>query len=669
MKNRFQNVKLFLATLLTVFGSSACHDAGIEVFDTDLSQQLRPFEVTALALDAERISVSWQGSGSLFRLEYAKNETFDEASTTVVETDLKQYTATGLDEASTYYFRVQTLSENPAVAVSEYSAVAYARTLVEPKIPNVTASSTMEYTLSPWSVTCTVTMTWGDSSLEPEAITSVKATPVAGGEALTFAVSEEEAAAQSFSFSEGILTDTEYLFELYVGTRMRGSCTHRTVPGPTPALYTSSQLDFSTSPITATVEVRWELYYITPDQLKEVLFTRSGAETPERQESITPEDIAAGSMTVTELIPGTEYRIDLKGIDDTTIATTTCTTSEAPGDDVLIVRPEEDLSAIISDPERTHERIYLIPGEYSLWDGSATTITRNLELYAENPQTTTLVAPRNFQLEGTMDFIVFRNLRIVCSTYLVQAKSDYDLARYTVDNCIVDLNSGATGGSTLFSTSTGSASSQILHEYEVVNSTIFANAGQTQNIVYGSASSSIGRFEKITMRNSTFSNCARGLITVSNTADIPYEIVLDGCTLYNMGCAGSNALLDIRIAGTQYAAQRSIALRNSIIHYGSTKGYKLLQFGGKEEGDYIPSEQIDCENFHYFSSQTPAFGSSAYNIADRMTSYSGTPTDLWSNPMADPSAAGASFRIKDPAIRAAQEAAGTTLGDQRWEEQ
>lgn len=669
MKNRFQNVKLFLATLLTAFGSSACHDAGIEVFDTDLSQQLRPFEVTALALDAERISVSWQGSGSLFRLEYAKDETFDEASTTVVETDLKQYIATGLDEASTYYFRVQTLSENPAVAVSEYSAVAYARTLVEPKIPNVTASSTMEYTLTPWSVTCTVTMTWGDSSLEPEAITSVKATPVAGGEALTFAVSEEEAAAQSFSFSEGILTDTEYLFELYVGTRMRGFCTHRTVPGPTPALYTSSQLDFSTSPITATVEVRWELYYITPDQLKEVLFTRSGAETPERQESVSPEDIAAGSMTVTGLIPGTEYRIDLKGIDDTTIATTTCTTSEAPGDDVLIVRPEEDLSAIISDPERTHERIYLIPGEYSLSDENATTITRNLELYAESPQTTTVMAPKNFQPEGTMDFIVFRNLRIVCSTYLVQAKSDYDLARYTIDNCIVDLNSGTTGSSTLFNTSTGSASSQILHEYEVVNSTIFANAGQAQNIVYGSASGSIGRFEKITMRNSTFSNCARGLIYVTNTADIPFEIVIDGCTFYNMGCTGSNALLDIRIAGTQYAAQRSIALRNSIVHYGSTKGYQLLRFAGSGEGQYIPKEQISCENFYYFSSQTPAFGSSAYNIADRMTSYSGAPTDLWSNPMADPSSAGASFRIKDPELRAAQEAAGTTLGDQRWEEQ
>ena len=80
-----------------------------------------------------------------------------------------------------------------------------------------------------------------------------------------------------------------------------------------------------------------------------------------------------------------------------------------------------------------------------------------------------------------------------------------------------------------------------------------------------------------------------------------------------------------------------------------------------------PKEQIDCANFYHFASQTPAFGSSAYNVADRMTPYNGAPADLWQNPMADPSAAGASFRIKDQSVRAAQEAAGTTLGDPRWE--
>ena len=169
------------------------------------------------------------------------------------------------------------------------------------------------------------------------------------------------------------------------------------------------------------------------------------------------------------------------------------------------------------------------------------------------------------------------------------------------------------------------------------------------------------------MRHSTFSNCARGLIYVTNTADCAYEIELENCTLYNVASAGSNALIDIRMAGTANASGRRIALRNSVMWFGSTKGYQVLRFAGSGEGQYVPKEQIDCANFYHFASQTPAFGSSAYNVADRMTPYNGAPADLWQNPMADPSAAGASFRIKDQSVRAAQEAAGTKLGDPRWE--
>ena len=169
------------------------------------------------------------------------------------------------------------------------------------------------------------------------------------------------------------------------------------------------------------------------------------------------------------------------------------------------------------------------------------------------------------------------------------------------------------------------------------------------------------------MRNSTFSNCARGLVYVTNTADCAYEVAVENCTLYNVSSAGSNALIDIRMAGTANLAGRRIALRNSVMWFGSTKGYSVLRFAGSGAGQYVPKEQIDCSNFYYFASQPPTFGSSAYNIADRMTSYLGTPADLWQNPLADPSADGASFRIKDPAVRAAQETNETVLGDPRWE--
>ena len=331
----------------------------------------------------------------------------------------------------------------------------------------------------------------------------------------------------------------------------------------------------------------------------------------------------------------------------------------------IVVHPGDDLAAIIGDPDRTEERIYLEAGEYML--DATVALKSNLELYSDDPSQTTVTMAKNFLPEGTLDRIVFRNIRFNCATYLMQTRIDYDITLLRFDNCIVDLNSSATSASTLFNTTTTStATKQVLHRYEVTNSIVFSNAAQAQNIVYGSATGSIGELETISMRNSTFANCGRGLIYVTNTADSAYEVSVENCTLYNVGSTGSNALIDIRMAGTANASERRIALRNSILWFGGSN-YKILQFAGSGEGQYVPKEQIDCTNFYHFAAQTPTFGSSAYNIADRMTAYNGVPADLWQNPMADPSAAGASFRIKDQSVRAAQEAAGTTLGDPRWE--
>ena len=666
MKNAIHILKLFAACALTA-GLGACQDAGIEVYDASLSSLLRPSAVTAVAADSEHINVSWRGTADSYRLEYALNEDFEGDVSVAEPIEGNRYTVGELTEATSYYFRVMGLSDKTGVSSSEYSAVVTARTFTEPKIPNVKATSEMIYTITPWSITCTVTMTWGDAETEPEAINEIRATPTEGGEALLFPVSEEEAAAQRIAFSEGVLTDTEYTLELYAGKKMRGSCTHRTVPGPTPALYASAEPDFTTDPVSALAEIRWELYYIAPEEVSEIVLTRQGSDTPERRIPITAAEISAGSTTVTGLAPGAEYTAALNAKDGKQIAATTFPTPEAPGQDVFIARPGDDLAAIISAPDRQYETVYLVAGEYTVTADAVIPIARNLELYSDDPARTTITMTKNFQPEGTLERIVLRNLRIECPTYLMQARSDYDIALLRIDNCIVDLNSGATGASTLFNTTKGTATGQMLHQYEVVNSIVFSNAGQTQNIVYGSASGSIGEFEKIVMRNSTFSNCARGLIYVTNTADCAYEVVIDNCTLYNVGAAGSNALIDIRMAGTTNASRRKIALRNSVMWFGGTKGYQILRFAGSKEGQYVPKEQIDCSNFWYFASQTPTFGSSVYNIADRMTAYDGAPAGLWQNPMADPSAAGASFRIKDPAVRAAQENNETTLGDPRWE--
>ena len=334
----------------------------------------------------------------------------------------------------------------------------------------------------------------------------------------------------------------------------------------------------------------------------------------------------------------------------------------------IVVHPGDDLAAIIGDPDRTEERIYLEAGEYTL--DATVALKSNLELYSDDPSQTTVTMAKNFLPKGTLDRIVFRNIRFNCATYLCQiTNTDYDIGLYRIENCIVDLNSGATGNSTLFSTSgtAANASLQILRTFEVENSLVFANKGQTQNIVYAmSSTSGIPRFGKLLLRNSTFANCARGLVANSGPEDYAFEVTIENCTLYNIACGGNYAVVDIRNKGNANQSKRSVSLRNSVLWFGGSN-YKILQFAGSGEGQYVPKEQIDCTNFYHFAAQAPTFGSSYYNIADRMTAYNGAPADLWQNPMADPSAAGASFRIKDQSVRAAQEAAGTTLGDPRWE--
>lgn len=660
MKNTIHRFRILLAAVFAL-GAVACHDAAVELQEAELGRLLRPSAVTARATAPGTIAVTWRGAADRFHVEWGLTADFSGESTPV-EVIGNSCVVEGLEEATAYYFRVQGLSDRAGVAASEFSAVATARTITEPKIPNVAASSEMVYTLDPWSVTCTVTITWGAEGVEPEAVSSVRLTPAGGGDALTFPVSEAEAAAQSVACSAGILTDTEYAIELLVGRKVRGGCVHRTVPGPTPALYAEAELDFTTDPVTAAATLRWELYYVSPDDLAAVDLRRAGADAPELRVPVTPADRAAGFVRAAGLAPGTDYAADLLAADGRPVASAAFTTPEAPGEEVRIVRPGDDLAAIIADPDRTCERIYLVAGAYTLTAEAVIPITRSLELYADDPARTTIAVEKNFQPEGSLQQLIFRNLRLECATYLIQAKKAYEIALLRFEHCVVDLNVGAAGASTLFNSATTAAGADraTVEQYEVVDCVVFANAAQAQNIVYGSASNNNGTFGRIVMRNSTFSNCARGLIYVTNTAAGAYDVTLENCTLYDVASAGGNALIDIRMAGDN--PDRRITLRNSVLWFGSTKGYKVLQLAGS-----IAKERIACENFYHFAAQPPAFGSSAYNIADRMTSYEGAPADLWQNPMADPTAAGASFRIKDPAVRAAQESAGTVLGDPRWE--
>lgn len=654
---------------LCLLGLTACRDAAVELSDADLGRLLRPSALTATATAPGSITLTWRGTAPSFRLEYGLSEDFSGDVSVVDAIAGNRHTVQELAESTIYYFRVQGLSDRADVAASAFSAPVKARTVAEPKIPNVAASSEMVYTLDPWSVTCTVTLTWGAEGVEPEQVSTVRAVPTDGGASLDFPVTEAEAAAQCIAFSEGILTDTEYTFELRVGQKLRGSCVHRTVPGPMPALYAAAELDFTTDPVSAAATLRWELYYVSPDELDRIVLIRRDVSAPEREVAVTSADRQAGFVRAADLAPDASYAAELRAADERIIASAEFTTPAAPSSDVIVARPGDDLAAIVSDPDRTRDTVYLTPGEYTLSDESPT-VTRNLVLTADDPARTIVRAGSAFRAAGTFERLVFRNIRFACETYLVQiSNTDYDIGLYRIDNCIVDLNSSAAGNSTLFSTAGTAANCtlQILRSYEVVNSVVFAGRTQSQNTVYMmSSTSGIPQLARLLLQKSTFSGGARGLVANSGPGDNAFDVRIENCTLYNVACGGNYALVDIRNKGAANAANRSVTLRNSVVWFGGSSS-KVLQFAGSGEGQYVPKERIDCANFYHFASQTPAFGSSAYNVADRMTSYGGTPAELWANPTDDPTAPGASFRIRDPAVRAAQEAAGTVLGDPRWE--
>lgn len=650
----------FLFIFIVLAGLFSCRKAALETDQTDLAQLLRPVDVSASAISPESIRIFWKAAAPSFNVEYSTVPDISSGVTVIEGVTGNEYLVTGLSEGLTYYFRVQGISDKEGRKSSEYSDIFYARTPVEPRIPNVSAESSMEYTVEPWSVTVTVVLTWGDPSLAPEAVSAVRMTPVAGGESLEFPVTSGQAAAQTVTVSDGIATDTEYEIELLVGDRVRGNVTHRTVPGPIPVLNVETVLDFDGVPVSAEADFSWTLYYVPLEDVSSISILSEGVEI--MNVAVTDADRTAGHLLVEDLMPATGYSAVLKDAEGAEIAATSFTTPEAPDETMTVIRPEDDLMQVLADPDRVNETVYLTPGEHILdFSDESVVLAKSLEITADSPDNTTLrLTGGCMSAEGTVERIVFRNLKIICDTYLLQIKTLYNIGLYHVDGCVVDLNSGSTGNSTLFNTSNDAGS--VLKEFIVSNSMVYANAGQTQYIVFQAASGSSASLEKLTLENSTFANCARGLVYTACTSDFPCNISIDNCTMYNVICAGgSQALLNVRYNGTANASNRSVSLTNSVIWAGNST-FRLLHFGAADAVG-----RIDTGNFWYFASQTPAYGSSAYDITDRLESYSGTPEQFWVSPAADPSLPETSFRIKDINVRTEMEMSGTVIGDPRWE--
>lgn len=646
--NILKNIVIFVGILTSVF---SCRVADLETDNVNMGKMLRPVSLVASPVSSECIRLEWKSTAGSVVIEYSPVADLSDKVTSLEVDAVGTYDVKDLDEGTVYYFRIKALADKADKEDSEFSDICYARTPLEPRIPNVNASSSMEYELDPWSVTVTLVLTWDRLNNETEHLTTVRLTPAPEGEILTFDLSEDDCSNLAVTLSEGIKTDTQYTIELLNGSKIRGSAVHKTVQGPIPSMTGNARLNFETDPVSADAEFTWMLYYEPADELKELVMVKGEQETVV---PVTAENKAAGGMTVSGLETSAAYRAILKNNEGRVIAETEITTPDAPSEEMQIVRPTDDLAAILSDPDRK-EIMYLVPGEYEInLSETRVSIEKSLEIVSDSPYTTSLRMTGNFTGKGTIGNIIFRNISISCSGYFLQIKTDsYEIDLLNFENCILDLNSSSTTASTLLSVS--GTSSQVLKELKINNSIVYSNSAQAQGILYNTASGSKAELRKVTLTNSTFANTGRGLIATSCTEDYVYDILVENCTMYGLQTASSVAIIDIRYTGTNCSAQSRIRFNNSVIWFGKTY-YKLLQLGSGV-GDIAAST-----NLYTFQNQVCTSPKGLTPVT-----YQGNPADFWMNPGLNPTSEGVSFKLKDNSLRSLWENDGVYVGDPNWE--
>jgi hypothetical protein len=418
-----------------------------------------------------------------------------------------------------------------------------------------------------------------------------------------------------------------------------------------------AEINYTTDPVvvTTTVSVTWGSDNVEPEAITTVTFT-AGSNTP-LEYPVSPEEAAAQHKTVnTGLEAATTYIVriyrgaKLRG----SCTVTTPDMPLLPSDNMTVITPDMgDLRDIILDPSRK-DTLYLQAGAYNLTSTDNTTaLTANLVLISRDPAATVVTLAKPFNPEGTFDRIVFKNITFHCATYLMQQKigaadKQFAVDEYRIENCIIDLSSTQTTNSTLLSVEARTAGfTGRINKCIFENVTAYSYAGNAQgNFIQISANDLYMSVGEIKLKNCTSTNTARGIIVLGQVSE-PVSIDLENCTFYNIN-KGNNYVI--------YAAKTTDATINiskSIFHFGGT-GYRLVEF--------TTGSRVTVGNTYYFKGQGMMFNNktaTAAGITGLPVEYNGTPADLFVNPNDNPTAPGASFKIKDLSL--------SGIGDLRWQ--
>ncbi|KFF07720.1 DUF5123 domain-containing protein [Flavobacterium hydatis] len=276
--------------------------------------------------------------------------------------------------------------------------------------------------------------------------------------------------------------------------------------------------------------------------------------------TITAEEKVNGFATITDLKSETPYTAELfNGSKKRGLVAFTTGIDIGTG---ILVKPEDDLQAKINEaaPGAT---LVLMPGDYTVFKGSISlnkSITiRGLYNYKKP------LLHVSFSLNNGSSFLNLIDLDLNGDTTLT------DVVKYNEGN--------ATYGPLLISGCN-------IHDFaKALISSSQANTKVTSTIVENSIVTNvltnngdfidfrIAHIGQITLKNSTFNNCALGrdFIRIDNAKDLTgtglsTNILIDGCTIYNKAMTASNRILYIRFVSNTTTIRNTLFGQTAAIY-------------------------------------------------------------------------------------------------------
>jgi hypothetical protein len=382
----------------------------------------------------------------------------------------------------------------------------------------------------------------------------------------------------------GFESETSYAIYLYAtGKDIVASKTVRVV-ATTPAEQLFSPVD--PNEITATSVV---LHWTAGEEVDKIVLTPGDI-----THSVTSDEVAAGTATITDLTPETVYEARLTKAGKTRGTITFETLMDLGG--AQPIYSGDDIKAIL-DAATDGAAFVIFPGTYELGDY---VISKSLKLSGFRPNDKPVITVR-FTCESTVSSLELKNLILVGGESsaggldnVFEAKANCDLTALTITDCEIayykkhlfyNNNSGVLGTVTL--------SGCYVHDVNYVpNGDSFTDGGgDFIDIRSGSLTS-------LSIQNTTFAKSAVRTffrLTLSN----PVNVSMTNCTIYKVcnldGTTNNVGLFNIRGTGS------TLEVRNCLLVGIGKEGATTTGMGAwcKQASNMVVSAPVYSKNYYY----------------------------------------------------------------------